>query len=125
VETFNYFQHYGLVRVEGAPIERRHVWNHLGPIGRLTAFEITNHSDHHLNAYAPYYKLIPDQKSIPMPSVFVCFIAALFPPIWFNKIIRPALQRWDEEFASGAEKKLATEQNRKAHWTEEARVAVA
>ncbi|MGN5477879.1 fatty acid desaturase [Cupriavidus basilensis] len=26
VETFNYFQHYGQVRVPGSPIERRHVW---------------------------------------------------------------------------------------------------
>ena len=28
-EAFNYFQHYGLVRVVGAPIGRRHLWNHL------------------------------------------------------------------------------------------------
>jgi alkane 1-monooxygenase/p-cymene monooxygenase len=116
IESFNYFQHYGLIRVEGTPITRRHVWNHLGFIGRLMGFEITNHADHHLDSYASYYKLVPDRNSIPMPSVFVCFLASLIPPIWDNLIIRPALKRWDLEFASPEERKLARAQNLAAGW---------
>jgi p-cymene methyl-monooxygenase len=116
IETFNYFQHYGQVRVVGTPIERRHVWNHLAPLTRITAFEITNHADHHLNSYAPYYALKPDTKAIRMPNVFVCFFAALIPPLWFNVIVKPALKRWDLEFASAEERALAAEQNRKAGW---------
>lgn len=116
VETFNYFQHYGQVRVIGAPIEKRHVWNHFGALSRLVAFEITNHADHHLNSYQPYYALVPHRDSVRMPSVFVCFLAALFPSIWFHYIIKPALRRWDLEYASAEERVLAAQQNRDANW---------
>jgi hypothetical protein len=116
VESFNYFQHYGLVRVEGAPIDRRHVWNHLKPLSRVLGFEITNHADHHLNSYLAYHELKPDRQAIPMPSVFVCFFSALIPPLWHNWVIKPALRRWDNELASPAERELAREQNRRAGW---------
>jgi hypothetical protein len=116
VESFNYFQHYGLVRVDGAPIEKRHVWNHLGTLSRLVGFEITNHADHHLDSYAPFNKLVPDTNSVKMPSVFVCFLSALIPPLWHNVIIKPALKEWDQKFANLAEQKLAHEQNDAARW---------
>jgi hypothetical protein len=116
IETFNYFQHFGQVRVIGAPIEKRHVWNHLKPISRISTFEITNHADHHLNSYAPYYKLVPHKEAIRMPSVYICFFAALIPPLWEKAIIQPALKRWDLEFASSEERALAREQNVKAGW---------
>lgn len=116
IESFNYFQHYGQVRVAGAPIEKRHVWNHFKPLSRLTAFEITNHADHHLNSYQAYYQLQPHRESIRMPSVFMCFFAALIPPVWFRWIIKPALKRWDLEFANAQERQLAAEQNRRAGW---------
>lgn len=116
VESFNYFQHYGLIRVEGAPIARRHVWNHLGFFSRVMAYEITNHADHHLDSYQTFYNLVPDSTAIRMPSVFVCFLSALIPPLWHNLIIKPALKRWDNEFASAEERKIAREQNRLAGW---------
>lgn len=116
IESFNYFQHYGQVRVAGSPIEKRHVWNHLKPLSRLTAFEITNHADHHLNSYQAYYQLRPHLEAIRMPSVFVCFFTALIPPVWFRWIIKPALKRWDLEFANAQERQLAAEQNRQAGW---------
>ena len=115
-ESFSYFQHYGQVRVPGTPIGRRHVWNHLGVATRLLGFELTNHADHHLNSYQPYYKLVPHRECIVMPSVFVCFLAALVPPVWEHFIIKPALKRWDMEFATPAERELAREQNRAAGW---------
>lgn len=116
VECFNYFQHYGLIRLEGAPIDRRHVWNHLKPLTRVMGFEITNHADHHTNSYAAFYDLKPDLEWIPMPSVFVCFFSALIPPLWHNLVIKPALRRWDNELASEEERELAREQNRRAGW---------
>ncbi|WP_290866572.1 alkane 1-monooxygenase [Aquabacterium sp.] len=116
IETFNYFQHYGQVRVSGTPIEKRHVWNHFGTLSRLVAFEITNHADHHLNSYLAFYELVPHRESVRMPSVFVCFFAALIPPVWFNMIIKPALREWDAHYATPEERKLAAEQNRKAGW---------
>jgi alkane 1-monooxygenase/p-cymene monooxygenase len=81
VESFNYFQHYGQVRVAGASIEKRHVWNHFKPLSRLAAFEITNHADHHLNSYQAYYQLVPHKEAIRMPSVFVCFFCSLVPSL--------------------------------------------
>jgi len=116
VETFNYFQHYGQVRVIGAPIEKRHVWNHFGPLSRLLGFEITNHADHHLNSYLSYYALVPHRESVRLPSMFVCFLAALVPPVWFNVIIKPALKEWDLGYANAEERQLAAEQNRRARW---------
>ncbi len=116
VESFNYFQHYGLIRVKGAPIGRRHVWNHLGWFSRTCAFEITNHADHHLNSYQEYYKLAPHREGIIMPSVFVCFLTALVPPLWHGLIIKPALKRWDLEFATTEERARAARQNAEAGW---------
>ena len=116
VESFNYFQHYGLIRIDGAPIGRRHVWNHFKPLSRTLGFEITNHADHHTNSFAAYHELKPDIQWIPMPSVFVCFFSALVPPLWHNRVIKPALRRWDNEMATPEERAIAREQNRRAGW---------
>tara|TARA_R110000787_G_scaffold8607_35_gene29394 strand:+ start:8568 stop:9698 length:1131 start_codon:yes stop_codon:yes gene_type:complete len=115
-ESFNYFQHYGLVRAVGAPIGRRHLWNHLRWLSRVLSFDITNHADHHLNSYKRYYELVPHKESIPMPSLFMCFFASLIPPIWHELIAKPALKRWDLEYATPEEQELAREQNRAAGW---------
>ena len=116
VESFNYFQHYGLIRLEGAPIGNRHVWNHMSELSRVASFEITNHAGHHQDSYVPYWKLVPDPNAIPMPSLFTCFFAALIPSIWNTHIVKPALKRWDLEYATTEERKLAREQNRLAGW---------
>ncbi len=116
VESFNYFQHYGLIRVEGGSIARRHVWNHLKPLSRIMGFEITNHADHHTNSFASFHELVPDRQWIPMPSVFLCFFAALIPPLWHNMIIKPALKRWDNEMATPEERAIARAQNMAAGW---------
>lgn len=116
IESFNYFQHYGLIRLRGAPIGKRHVWNHFHWLSRTTGFEITNHADHHLNSYQAFYRLEPHRASIRMPSVYVCFLAALIPPLWHEVIIKPALKRWDLEFATPEERVLAAKQNAAAGW---------
>jgi alkane 1-monooxygenase/p-cymene monooxygenase len=116
VEAFNYYQHFGQIRIEGTPIERHHVWNHYGTLSRLYAFEITNHADHHLNSYIPYYKLVPDRTAIVMPSIIVCFLSGFVPFFWYAAIIKPALKRWDNEYASPNERQQAREQNRRAGW---------
>lgn len=116
VESFNYFQHYGIVRAPGKPIARRHLWNHLGFFTRPIAMEITNHADHHLDSYIPYYKLKPDTTAVRMPNVFLCFLCALIPPLWHRGIVMPALKEWDLKFASEDERRIAREQNRAAGW---------
>jgi p-cymene methyl-monooxygenase len=116
VESFNYFQHYGLIRLHNAAIARRHVWNHLKPLSRVMGFEITNHADHHTDSFAKFHQLVPDRQWIPMPSVFLCFFSALIPPLWHNLIIKPALKRWDNELATPEEREIARRQNQAAGW---------
>jgi hypothetical protein len=116
VESFNYFQHYGLIRLPGAAISRRHVWNHLRPLSRVMGYEITNHADHHTDSFAKFHQLVPDRQWIPMPSVFLCFFSALIPPLWHELIIKPALMRWDNELATPEERELARLQNKAAGW---------
>lgn len=115
-EGFNYLQHYGLVRVPGAPIELHHAWNHLGAIVRPVAMEITTHIEHHFDSRYKFYELKPRPEAPQMPSAILCFVCALVPPLWERLIARPRLRDWDERFASLAEKELAMEANRKAGW---------
>jgi alkane 1-monooxygenase len=116
IEMLNYFQHYGIVRVEKSPNQSHHLWNHLSPISRVIAFEITNHNDHHRDSYIPYYELKPHLTGPQMPSIFLCFLSGLIPPIWFKYIAKPKLKDWDLNYATADEKELARAANKKAGW---------
>ena len=116
VEAFNYLQHAGLIRVPNEPVAGRHVWNHLGTITRVLALEITNHCQHHLDAYVPYYKMKPDAEGPRMPNAFLCFLTALIPPLWYRLILWPRLRNWDLNHATPGERALAKEANRNAGW---------
>lgn len=116
VEGFNYFQHYGLIRIEGAPIEIHHAWNHLGAIVRPIGAEITNHINHHLDGHIPFYALKPEPQAPQMPSLFLCFACGLVPPVWFRYIAQPRLRDWDMRFASPGERALADKANAEAGW---------
>lgn len=117
-EGLNYLQHYGLVRVPGAPVQRHHAWNHMGRIMRPVGVEITNHINHHFDSRHKYFELEPRPDAPQMPSAFLCYVYAFIPPLWFAKIAKPKLREWDEEFASPAEQQLAMEANRRAGWPE-------
>jgi len=47
----------------------------------MIVFEITNHNDHHRDSYIPYYELKPHLKGPQMPSIFLCFLSGLIPPL--------------------------------------------
>lgn len=116
LEGFNYFQHYGLVRIEGAPVRKHHAWNHMGMVSRAVGLEITNHINHHIDSYTRYYDLKPEPDAPQMPSLFICFASALIPPVWFNYFIKPLLKDWDERYASPAERERAMQENERAGW---------
>lgn len=116
VEGFNYFQHYGLVREIGQPIRLHHAWNHMGPIVRPLGCEITNHINHHIDGYTRFYELRPEREAPQMPSLFVCFLLGLVPPLWFNLIAKPKLKDWDRRYASPGERELAMAANKKTGW---------
>jgi len=90
LETVNYIEHYGLRRkmVDGAYYEKVmpiHSWNSNHPIGRLTLFELTRHSDHHYMASRKYQILRHFDQSPQMPTGYPgMMVLALFPPLWFK-----------------------------------------
>ena len=116
VEGFNYFQHYGLVREIGHPILLHHAWNHMGMIVRPLGCEITNHINHHLDGYTRFYYLHPEKEAPQMPSLFLCFLLGLVPPLWENLVAKPKLKDWDLQYATPGERKLAMEANKNAGW---------
>jgi alkane 1-monooxygenase len=116
LESFNYLQHYGLVRAPNARYARRHTWSHLTPLVRAAALEITNHAHHHMNPDVPFYALTPDPEAPQMPSALLCFLAALVPPLWEHLIAMPRLRDWDERFATPEERALAAAANAAAGW---------
>lgn len=113
---YNYVQHYGLVRVPGTPIAARHAWNHLKPISRVLSYEITTHSEHHLDPDVHYYQLTPMPDAPQMPSFMLCFLATFIPPVWDKYIAVPRLKEWDKNFASEQEQALARQANQTADW---------
>jgi len=116
LEGFNYFQHYGLVRVPGSRHATRHTWSHLSPVVRAVSFEITNHAHHHMDQGVPFHRLHPDPQAPQMPSIVLCFLAALVPPVWFRFIAMPRLRQWDLSFATPEERALAAKANAAAGW---------
>jgi toluene methyl-monooxygenase len=116
LQGFNYTQHYGLVRLDGTPILPHHSWNHLTVLDRALAYEITTHSEHHLDADAEFWRLEPHPEAPQMPSIILCFIVSMIPPVWHRWIAMPRLRHWDLHYASPAERKLAAEANARAGW---------
>jgi alkane 1-monooxygenase len=113
---FNYTQHYGIVRAPGSPILPHHSWNHLNTFSRAITFEISNHSEHHLDP-DKFYELLKTYPEAPqMPSIVLCFLASFIPPLWEKKIAKPLLQHWDTHYANPVEQRLAMEENARAGW---------
>jgi alkane 1-monooxygenase len=116
LEGFNYFQHYGLVCVSGTRPTTRHVWSHLTPVVRAISYEISNHAHHHMDQQVPFHQLKPDPKAPQMPSIILCFLCALVPPLWTKLIAQPHLRHWDLTFANPEERALAAQANAAAGW---------
>jgi xylene monooxygenase subunit XylM len=112
---FNYTQHYGLLRKDGTPIQPRHSWNHLNTLSRAITFEISNHSEHHLDPDKKYEYLRPAPDAPQMPSIVLCFAASFVPFIWENWIVKPRLKQWDSG-AGADEQALAHAENKRAGW---------
>ena len=103
LETINYIEHYGLVRLPGKRVYPRHSWNSNHTMSSWILFNLTRHSHHHANAKVPFQHLQPIADAPMMPAGYLGTLGlALYPPLWF-KIMQPRLARWDQEHASEAE----------------------
>ncbi len=102
LEYVNYIEHYGLQRHEWEKVNMTHSWQCDLPISRFALIELSRHSDHHLNASRPYYRLISHEESPVLPSgYFGSFYWALIPPVWFRKV-NPVLDAFLENKKSNA-----------------------
>jgi len=113
LEIVNYMEHYGLVRVPGAPVEPKHSWNTNKRMSSLILFSLTRHSAHHEKGDLPFWVLNPYPEAPEMPfgyltTIYVCMI----PPLWY-KVINTKLKEWDEKYASPEELKLLKEYYKK------------
>jgi len=89
LETVNYIEHYGLLRMkkESGRYERVkeiHSWNSNHIIGRILLYELTRHSDHHYKSSKKYQVLECHETSPQLPFGYpTSMVLALFPPLWF------------------------------------------
>jgi len=106
LELVNYIEHYGLVRVEGMPVEPKHSWNSNHRLSSLLLYNLTRHSHHHAKGHLPFWKLeaLPEAPTLPYGYMSMILIA-LVPPL-YRKIMNPLLRDWDQRYASHAEKEL-------------------
>jgi hypothetical protein len=107
LEITNYFEHYGLVRVPGEPVQPRHSWNSNHWASTNVLFSLARHSHHHAEGEAPYWTLYAYPNAPMLPNGYLTMLLiALVPPL-FKSMMVPALNEWDEKQASPAERKLA------------------
>ncbi|HSW12119.1 MAG TPA: fatty acid desaturase [Solimonas sp.] len=115
LEVFNYCNHYGLVSATPGRFQKHHTWNHLTPMVRILALEITNHAGHHDDSYKPFYQLEPDREGPKQPQFLLCVLLAFVPPLFFL-MIKPLLRHWDRHYASPQELEIARAENARAGW---------
>ena len=114
--ALSYAQHYGLTRVPDSPVRTHHAWNHLYPLTRGGMFEITTHSQHHMDVDVRYWELTPLPHAPQLPSAWACLLLALVPPLW-ERLLRRRLDDWDRRYAEGEERRLAAAASAAAGWT--------
>ncbi|NCO64102.1 MAG: alkane 1-monooxygenase [Flavobacteriales bacterium] len=90
LETVNYIEHYGLLRLKTASgryerVKAIHSWNSNHVIGRIVLYELTRHSDHHYKTSKKYQILDCHAESPQLPFGYpTSMVLAMIPPIWFH-----------------------------------------
>ena len=117
LEALNYMEHYGLIRVKGAPIAYRHSWDNDNFFTSWAFIEIGRQADHHENGETHFWELknvgpAPDGAPNACIGYYHEFALALIPPIW-HAMMKKKLAVWDRDFATPEERALASEINKK------------
>ena len=90
LETVNYIEHYGLLRLKTASgryerVREVHSWNSNHVIGRIVLYELTRHSDHHYKSSKKYQILDCHEDSPQMPYGYpTSMVLSMIPPLWFK-----------------------------------------
>ena len=91
LEYVNYIRHWGLRRDVNERQTHLHSWNTESRWSRWSLLELTRHSDHHLKASTPFWKLLPHPDAPELPSgYYACWWPCLIPPLW-KKWVSPRL----------------------------------
>ncbi len=118
LETVNYIEHYGLVRVPNAPIEPRHSWNSSAWMSGTITFLLTRHSHHHQQGSLPFWRLrdMPDAPLLPWGYLSAIY-RALLQPTRYRDDMEPHLCDWFDRYASPQERQMAAwaDAGRQAH----------
>lgn len=118
LEAVNYIEHYGIVRVPGAPVEPRHSWNCNHRISSWMLFNLTRHSHHHAMGDKPYWELrsYPDAPMMPFGYLTMIYLS-LIPPV-FRRIVHPRVLEWDSRYAIPTEHGLIEAANKRSGFAE-------
>ena len=98
LETVNYIEHYGLLRLKMPSgryerVREVHSWNSNHVIGRIVLYELTRHSDHHYKSSKKYQLLDYHDSAPDMPFGYpTSMVLSLIPPLWFH-IMNPRIPR--------------------------------
>ena len=112
LETINFVEHYGLVRVEGQPVLPKHSWNSNHVISSSLLYNLNRHSAHHEKANLRYWELKAYPNAPKLPYGYLrCLYIAYFMPILFKRIMRSRLKAWDAIYASAEERELVKKYN--------------
>ena len=91
LEYVNYIRHWGLRRQTDERQTQMHSWNTEARWSRWSLLELTRHSDHHLKASTPFWKLQPHPDAPELPAgYYACWWPCLIPPLW-AKWVSPRL----------------------------------
>ena len=107
LETINYIEHYGLIRVPGNPVRPAHSWNSNHYLSSIYLCNVTRHSAHHEKSNLKFWELESYQTSpkTPFGYLSVLYLVIVFPWI-YRKIMKKKLEDWDLNFASKEELRL-------------------
>ena len=89
LETVNYIEHYGLLRLKTDTgryerVRQIHSWNSNHIVGRIVLYELTRHRDHHYKSSKKYQILGCHDESPQLPFGYpTSMVLALIPPLWF------------------------------------------
>jgi len=93
LEYVNYIRHWGLRREDGHRFSAEHAWNTEARWSRWSLLELTRHSDHHLRASVPFWRLRPHEDTPTLRwGYYASWWPCVFSPIW-KRVMRDRLPK--------------------------------
>jgi alkane 1-monooxygenase len=107
LESINYIEHYGLVRVPSQPVRPAHSWNSNHYLSSIYLCNVTRHSAHHEKSNLKYWELHPYKNApkTPFGYLSVLYLTIFFPHI-YRRLMEEKLRDWDLNFANSEELKI-------------------